>query len=614
MTSRILARVAIASLLLASASCRPALSDSSSTAMFRGGPSHTGVAEGPTGSRYGGILWRARTAGPIRSTPAIVDGIVYVASSDGRLYALDAEDGSVLWTAEADGAIDASPAVAGGLVLAADRSGSLFAVDRRTGKRRWRVVTGPTVPWPWGGESGDLYTASPVVAGATAVFGGRDGFVYAVEAQSGKILWKFETGGRIRSSPAVADGVVYVGGTDGSLHAIGLEDGRRRWRFDTEGRALDSSRFGYDRRSIISSPAIDEGAVYFGSRDGSLYALEAATGELRWRSPHDDTSWSIASPAVVDGVVLDASSDARFVRGLDAGSGRELWRVETPSSVWPSPVVAGGTAWYVTGSGVLHGLDPKTGEVRERVDLGETTLGSPWISNGVLYLGTNAGSVLAVRLVEERGLTRAVYWDSTSTRANTVPASEDVRDWFVERGWRALDADGLAAFLVSRVADEAPSVVVFAQDDLPPTVAPTAADTTLFRRWLNAGGKAVWLGMPPRIWPAGEQGRSYAGIDRDATERLLGVDHAGALFDRWGARVTDAGREWGLSRWWLSRWSAPADAVDEVIALDENGRAAAWIETYGGPPGSGFFRIEVAGDDPARLAEVAAVAERFPAR
>ena len=234
----------------------------------------------------------------------------------------------------------------------------------------------------------------------------------------------------MRSSPAVADGVVYAGSADGSLYAIALVDGRELWRFDTEGRRLDSARYGYDRRTITSSPAVADGAVFFGSRDGSLYAVDAATGRLRWRVLHDDTSWSIASPVVIDGLVLDASSDAWFFHAVDAATGRVVWRVDTETPIWPSPVVAGGTAWFLTSTGELWGVDPRTGAVRERVHLGERTKSSPWIEDGVLYVGTDEGSVLAVRLVDPPGLARAVYWDASTEDLNGVAASETVRDFF----------------------------------------------------------------------------------------------------------------------------------------------------------------------------------------
>jgi hypothetical protein len=229
--------------------------------------------------------------------------------------------------------------------------------------------------------------------------------------------------------------------------------------------------------------------------------------------------------------------------------------------------------------------------------------------------------VLAVRLVDPPGLERAVYWDAATEELSGVAGSEAVRDFFAARGYRVLGADSLAAFLEARTADRAPSVVVFAQDQLPEVVVSSAtggpagavgpAGAALLRRWLDAGGKAVWLGLPPLVWPAGPDGRAYSTINRAATARLLGVDHSPAFFDGFGTRVTEAGRRWGLEEGWLSRWSADTAGV-EVLALDENGHVAAWIKSYGGAPGSGFVRLEADGRDPQRLAVVAAIAERFP--
>jgi outer membrane protein assembly factor BamB len=583
-------------------------------AMFRGDPAHLGVAETEAGAAYGGLLWRVRLGAPVRSSPIVAGGVVYIGASDGRLRAIDATSGDVLWATEAGAPIDATAAVAGDLVLIATRGGEFLAFDRASGEVRWRVRAGEELPLAWEGMSGDLYTASPAVAGDVGIFGGGDGTVTAIDLDSGDVRWRFATGGRVRSSPAVADGVVYAGSADGSLYAIALDDGRQIWRFDTQGRRLDSSRYGYDRRTITSSPAVADGAVFFGSRDGALYAVEAATGQLRWRVPHDETSWSIASPAVVDGLVLDASSDAWFFHAVDAATGRVVWRVDTEAPIWPSPVVADGTAWFLTSAGELWGVDPRTGSVRERVHLGERTKSSPWIEDGVLYVGTDEGSVLAVRLDDSPGLARAVYWDESTEEMNGIARSETVRDFFAARGYEVLGADSLAAFLAARAADRAPSVVVFAQDQLPEGIGalrPEMSVAAPLRRYLDAGGKVVWLGLPPLIWPPGPDGFTYSTIDRVATRRLLEVDHSPAFFDAYGATVTDAGRRWGLEVGWLSRWAADTAGL-EVLALDENGHAAAWVKSYRGPPGSGFVRLAADGRDPARLALVAAVAERFP--
>src|SRR5688572_30283540 len=111
-------------------------------AMFRGGPGHLGVAEGEAGGAYGGLLWKVRVRAPVRSSPVVADGIVYVGASDGQLRAIDAATGEVRWAAEAGAPIDAAPAVAGDLVLAASRGGEFLAFERANGEVRWRVRAG----------------------------------------------------------------------------------------------------------------------------------------------------------------------------------------------------------------------------------------------------------------------------------------------------------------------------------------------------------------------------------------------------------------------------------------------------------------------------------------
>ena len=66
-------------------------------AMFRGDAAHSGVYDTQGMEQLGGVLWSVQTEGPIRSTPTVSGGIVYVGSSDGSLYALDRASGSRLW-------------------------------------------------------------------------------------------------------------------------------------------------------------------------------------------------------------------------------------------------------------------------------------------------------------------------------------------------------------------------------------------------------------------------------------------------------------------------------------------------------------------------------------
>jgi outer membrane protein assembly factor BamB len=586
-------------------------------AMFRGDAAHSGTYRTAALEHFGGLQWRVQTGGMVHSSATLDAGTVYIGSGDGRLYALDARTGEARWEFPTGRAVSSTPAVAEGLVFAGSRDNVFWAVDAGSGKQRWRLETGPDMPLPWGFETGDLYTSSPAYDGGTVFFGSGDGQVYAVEAGSGEVRWRFATGGRVRSSPAIAGGRLYVGSADGTLYALDLRTGREVWRFDTEGHKLESGTFGFDRRTIQSSPAVADGRVFVGSRDGFLYAVDAATGRRLWRVDHQ-MSWVNTSPAVVDGVVFAGSSDERFLQAVDAGTGRELWRVATERPVWSSPSVAGPMVYVGDGSGTIYAVDRASGKERWRYKAGRRIFSSPVVHQGTLYAGNDDGGVYAVR-AGVAPLRRAVFWDSSLVRASRVVTHVELRDYLAERGYEVLDGKALGRFLQERLRDRSPSVVVFSIDHLPPSVAPVAADTVLFRRYLDAGGKVVWPGIPPMIWPRDPrtgEGTDYIQIDRPGTSRLLGVDHARSNFDNYGAVVTAEGRRWGLSGWWDSNWGVDPAGVSETLALDDNGLASSWVKRYGGPPGTGFVRVYggtwSAGGPTANLAAVQAVADYMP--
>src|SRR5512133_3127418 len=115
--------------------------------MFRGDPAHTGVMTGALFNGQGGVRWRVRTGGAVRSSPAVTRTRVFVGRGDGTLYAIDRQAGTVAWRFPAGDAVDASPAVAGGLVVAATSGGRIFAVAEGTGRLRWSVKTGAPLPY-----------------------------------------------------------------------------------------------------------------------------------------------------------------------------------------------------------------------------------------------------------------------------------------------------------------------------------------------------------------------------------------------------------------------------------------------------------------------------------
>jgi outer membrane protein assembly factor BamB len=118
-----------------------------------------------------------------------------------------------------------------------------------------------------------------------------------------KIKWKFKTGRLNRSTPAVAEGAVYVGSHDGNLYALDAETGKLRWKFPTGG-------------EMTSSPAVAGGTVYFTGGDEYFYALDAKDGRKKWvlqagEKHPAEVIWDYfqSSPAVVEGVLYFTSDD-----------------------------------------------------------------------------------------------------------------------------------------------------------------------------------------------------------------------------------------------------------------------------------------------------------------
>jgi hypothetical protein len=105
--------------------------------------------------------------------------------------------------------VQSSPAVVQGVVYLGSLDKNLYAIDTVTGKEKWRFATG------------DMVTSSPAVANGVVYVGSYDYKVYAIDAATGSKTWFFTTEGTVYSSPAVANGVVYIGTWGKSLYAIG---------------------------------------------------------------------------------------------------------------------------------------------------------------------------------------------------------------------------------------------------------------------------------------------------------------------------------------------------------------------------------------------------------
>ena len=335
-------------------------------ATFRGDLAHTGVYAGPALRVAPKVKWAVHTDGYIISTPAVTRDAVYFGSTDANFYRVDRETGARKWAFKPGARIASSPAVAGGLVYFESYDGIFYALDAAAGTVKWKFQTagerrfsakhlhgfipaGETMPDPF-----DLYLSSPAVSNGRVYFGSGDGNVYALNAATGALGWKFRTGNVVHASPAIAGGVLYIGSWDSYLYALDAATGQVRWRF----KAGVDPEVG-NQQGMQASAAVVNGTVYVGCRDGHLYAVDAATGKQRWAFDAKG-SWVNTTPAVRDGKVFFGTSDGRTFYQLDAATGRVEFSMVFGWYIFASPTVVEDMAYVANWDGKLAAIDLTT--------------------------------------------------------------------------------------------------------------------------------------------------------------------------------------------------------------------------------------------------------------
>lgn len=186
-------------------------------------------------------------------------------------------------------------------------------------------------------------------------FGSSDGNIYAFNAETGLVQWKFETKDVVRASPSIANNTLYIGSLDGVIYALDTETGAEKWRFKG-----GEDPINYNQVGFVSSPVFADGIIYIGSRDSHLYAIDAATGRKKWDYFFGGT-WASATPAVRDGLVYILAN--KFF-ALDSRTGRLKFILEEPKD-WgiSSPVLAGDLVFIGGFNGRLYSLNSKSGKL-----------------------------------------------------------------------------------------------------------------------------------------------------------------------------------------------------------------------------------------------------------
>jgi polyvinyl alcohol dehydrogenase (cytochrome) len=367
----------------------------------------------------------------VTSTPAVVDGIVYVATWDGELLALDADDGGEVWTsALQDGMLSPSPFVSDDSIYIAGDGGKVFGVDRATGEKRWETDI-ETTPF-------DRVWSSPVLVDDVVIVGSASyqvfvegqpvfrGSVVGLDAATGDERWRASVcddpcnGVSVWSSAAVDPelGLAFIGtgqsysGVAGpmsdSVVAIDYLTGEIRWHHQyTAGDEYSVASMAGPDHDVGAAPNLFEidgrPVVGAGDKGGTYKVFDRATGDVIWErnvvggSPlggiEETTAYADGIVYLLANTSIEATSRADAVPAsaiafaLDAATGDIVWQTDIDEGGFGGVSIANDLMLFTTHEGTLHVLDIADGTEVHRTSVGERSASGPVVIDGVLYVG-----------------------------------------------------------------------------------------------------------------------------------------------------------------------------------------------------------------------------------
>jgi len=249
-----------------------------------------------------------------------------------------------------------APVVADGKLYVIDANARVFALDAKTGRQIWRTEL------PAEGNGRSLFGGGVSVVGDRVFASTGVGDVIALNAADGATVWKKRPGGPLRGAPTLANGHVYVMSQDNQLFALDQADGDVEW---TETGTLEATGvFG------VAAPAAAQGTVIAGYSSGELSAYRYENGRSLWGDALSRTSISTSVASLTD-IDADPVIDRGRVFAIGQGgrmasyelvSGQRIWEINIAGISTPS--VVGEWVFVVTDEAKLLCIARATGKIR----------------------------------------------------------------------------------------------------------------------------------------------------------------------------------------------------------------------------------------------------------
>ena len=253
----------------------------------------------------------------------------------GQVFAVRSSDGTLLWKypEQAVGAgMYAAPAVSDDMLVVGDYGNKLHAVNPKTGMGLWEFS-----------EARARYIASPLILGQMVYAPCADGYLYALNNQ-GSLKWKFQADQALWSQPVTDGKTIYQGSLGHKVFAIDAESGNLIWSADLGG-------------ALVSTPYLDDqGVLYAGTLGGEVLAIESTTGKIMWKAAVDSGVWS--SPVLKDGTLFLSNADG-MAYALSTADGSLVWKTDIGGPVTGSGALTSDGVVFSTEKGdvVMLGFD-----------------------------------------------------------------------------------------------------------------------------------------------------------------------------------------------------------------------------------------------------------------
>jgi outer membrane protein assembly factor BamB len=310
---------------------------------------------------------------------------IYIADGEGKVAAVNPDNGKIIWETNSELPIAGGPAVASRIVAVGTSQGEVLVLDAETGEEVWRAQVSSEV------------ISSPAIGEGHVAVRTVDGKVYAFDAKTGEQKWFYDESLpaltlRGNSAPVIASGGVISGFANGKLSVFLLSNGQPAWekRIATPLGSSEIQRLvDVDLKPLVIGPTI-----YIGSFNGNLAALDLRNGEFQWQR-----ELSTFQDMAVGELLLFVTHENSYLSAVNRANGVIIWtQKDLHRRQLTTPGVLGEYAIAGDFEGYVHWMSIRTGEIVSREHIDSSGISAvPLIIGDKAIMYTRDGELVAIK-------------------------------------------------------------------------------------------------------------------------------------------------------------------------------------------------------------------------